>query len=79
MKMANDKITLELTKAESLVLCEWLARFDSVQTLTFDHPSEERVLWRLQGQLESTLKEPLLPNYKDIIAEARRSVAADGQ
>ena len=77
--MTNDKITLKLTKAESLVLCEWLARFDSVQTLAFDHPSEERVLWRLQGQLESTLKEPLLPNYKEIIDEARRCVEADSQ
>ena len=77
--MTNDNITLKLTKAESLVLCEWLARFDSVQTLAFDHPSEERVLWRLQGQLESTLKEPLLPNYKEIIDEARRCVEADSQ
>jgi len=77
--MTNDKITLKLTKAESLVLCEWLARFDSVQTLAFDHPSEERVLWRLQGQLESTLKEPLLPNYREIIDEARRCVEADSQ
>jgi hypothetical protein len=79
MTMTNDKVTLKLTKAESLVLCEWLSRFDSAQMLAFDHPSEERVLWRLQGQLESTLEEPLLPNYKDIIAEARRNVEADSR
>ena len=77
--MTHDDITLKLTKAESLVLCEWLARFDSVQTLAFDHPSEERVLWRLQGQLESILEEPLLPNYRDIVAEARRNVEADSR
>jgi len=37
------------------------------------------VLWRLQGQLESILEEPLLPNYRDIIAEARRNVEADSR
>jgi len=75
--MVNEKVILRLTKEESLVLLEWLAGLDSVQAPAFDHPSEERVLWKLRGLLESTLNEPLLPDYKDIIAAARRSVETD--
>jgi hypothetical protein len=74
--MANGEVIPRLTEAESLVLFEWLAKLDSAQTLPFDHPSEERVLWKLQGQLESLLREPFMPDYKDRVAKARRSVEA---
>jgi hypothetical protein len=38
------------------------------------HPVEEQVLWRLEGQLESTLLETLGPNYKVAVEAARKEV-----
>ena len=74
MTMTNDGIALKLTRREALVLFEWLAKADSWGASAFEHPSEEKVLWKLQGQLESTLQEPFAANYQDILAEARRLV-----
>ena len=34
----------------------------------------EQVLWRLEGQLESALTEPLSPDYKELVAAARKEV-----
>ena len=70
----QGKIMLGLTKQEALVLFEWMAKVEPMGTTVFQHPSEERVLWKLQGQLESTLQEPFAPNYAEIVAEARKAV-----
>lgn len=72
--MTNDDIAMKLTKQEALVLFDWLARLEEMGTTAFQHPSEEKVLWKLQGQLESALSEPFSTNYADILLEARRSV-----
>lgn len=74
--MTPDKISLTLSKQEALVLFEWLAKVEPMGTTVFQHPSEERVLWKLQGQLESTLQEPFAPNYDDLISQARADVEA---
>lgn len=70
----HDQITLKLTRQEALVFFEWLAKTDDSGELVFQHASEQKVLWTLQGQLESTLHEPFAPSYEAIIAEARRCV-----
>jgi hypothetical protein len=74
--MTPDKISLTLSKQEALVLFEWLAKVEPMGTTVFQHPSEERVLWKLQGQLESTLQEPFAPNYDDLVSQARADVEA---
>jgi hypothetical protein len=81
MSNAEDKSTvlLRLTRAEALVLFEWLARVDAAGNLPVEDPSEEQVLWRLEGQLESNLIEPLGPNYKDAVEAARREVRGSQQ
>jgi hypothetical protein len=63
-------VCLRLTRAEALVLFEWLARVDAAR----NRPAEDPVLWRLEGQLERTLVEPLAPNYKQAVEAARREV-----
>jgi predicted DNA-binding transcriptional regulator YafY len=78
MTMTPNEITLKLTKQEALVLFEWLAKLEAMGTTVFQHPSEEKVLWKLQGQLESTLQEPFAANYADIVAEARKTVESGG-
>ena len=74
--MKNDDVTLKLTNKQALVLFEWLANADALEPSVFQHPGEEKVLWKLEGQLESALTEPFAANYRDILAEARRSVEA---
>ena len=73
--MADDDVIIRLTRAESLVLLEWLSRSGSIKG-SFEDPSEEKVLWTIEGQLESALQEPFAPNYKELVAAARRIVAA---
>ncbi len=70
------EVLLRLTKAEALVLFDWLATIDEDKAppLPFNHPSEEKVLWKIQGQLESTLLEPFQEDYKELLARARTTV-----
>lgn len=72
--MTTTEVELKLSKQEAIVFFEWLANLDSLDAGVFQHPSEEIVLWKLQGQLETTLVEPCAQNYKEIVADARKSV-----
>ena len=66
----NSPVVLRLSKSEALVLFEWLARSNETEQLRFENDAEQVVLWRLEGLLESTLVEPFLPDYKEIVARA---------
>lgn len=73
--MSHDVIHLQLTRAEALVIYEWLASHD--EKLPIEDPAEQTVLWRIEGQLEKSLTEPLQPSYEAAVAEARRAVRGD--
>jgi hypothetical protein len=66
-------MTLPLTQDEALVLFEWLANFNKREH-EFDDQAEQRVLWDLEAMLESELVEPFSPNYRDLVAAARKRV-----
>ena len=68
------KVSITLTNAEALVLFEWLARIDELKSPPYADPSEERVAWDLQAQLETILVEPFAANYAELLAEAKRQV-----
>ena len=71
----QQNICLTLTKDESLVLFEFLARFNqSEHPGIFEDKSEQKMLWIIEGQLEKQLLEPFRPDYKDIIYEARNKI-----
>jgi len=70
--MTDQSVDISLTKHEALVLFEFLARFGQQETLSIEDPAEEYALWRVQGQLESMLVEPLKPDYKELLAESRK-------
>jgi len=65
----ENPILVELSHDEALVLFEWLARNDG--KLPISDPAEQDVLWRVEGQLEKTLVEPLAANYADAVHAAR--------
>jgi hypothetical protein len=69
-----DDVVVRLTKSQALVLFEWMSNADSWPRTTFDHPAEESAVWVVLGQLESALTEPLAPNYKVLLNEARAQV-----
>jgi hypothetical protein len=73
---APDHVVLRLTRAEALVLYEFLAREadrDS-RELRIEDQAEERVLWDLEAGLESSLSEPLRADYLDLLDAARKAV-----
>lgn len=80
-RMASDEssVTITLTRDEAIVLFEFLTRYsDGPHELRIDDQSEQRVLWDMQAQLESTLHEPINnPNYENRLAEARGAVRDD--
>jgi hypothetical protein len=72
--MTNERVSLELTSSEALVLFEFVSRFSDDDILTIEDQAEERVLWNLCASLESILVEPFADNYGDLLAKARDEV-----
>jgi hypothetical protein len=79
MAASDQTVNIQLTRAEALVLFEWLARTTDAGAVPVDDPAEELVLWRIEGQLESTLAEPFAPNYKAVVEAAREEVRLSRQ
>ena len=74
--MNDEPVTLQLSRSQALVLFDWLSRND--RPLPVSDPSEETVLWLLEGLLEKTLVEPLQPDYLEVVARARKTVNEGG-
>jgi hypothetical protein len=76
MTTAQDEgtVTINLSSSEALVLFELLARFEQSAVLQIEHPAEERVLEQVQAGFETTLVEPLRPNYQELLSKARADV-----
>ena len=69
-----ERVTIELSNAEALVLFEFLRRCDDEDTYQFEDQVEERVLWTLEGNLETQLVEIFSTDYGRLLAEAREQV-----
>ena len=72
--MESNKINLELSREEALVLFDWLSRFNKDGDAKFEDQAEQRVLWDVEGMLESALVEPFDPKYDELLARARARV-----
>jgi hypothetical protein len=73
-KMTLERVSLDLTRAEAIVLFDWLSRFNDAEQREFVDQAEQRVLWDLEAMLESNLSEPFDPRYAELLAEARAKV-----
>ena len=69
--MTDTVVNLHLGIDEALVLFEMLADFQSAPSLTVTTPAERLALIRLHGVLETTLVEPLRPDYRELLGAAR--------
>jgi len=73
----NNKIILELSNEESLVLLNWLFRFNAnanENTASFEDQAEERVLWDMEAVLEKIMSETLSSDYAELLSQARQKV-----
>ena len=70
-----DKVTIELTKDEALVLFDFLGRFNQADNKNiFEDQAEQRTLWNIEALLEKTLVEPFMPNYADLVKQSRDKI-----
>ena len=80
----EEKISIELTKGELLVIFEFLARsYDAwcesgnkeENTFVLSPPDagERIILWHLEGAIERTLAEIFSPEYRDLIERAKQT------
>jgi hypothetical protein len=73
--MESNKITIELSKDEALVLFDLLARFNKIENKElFEDQAEQRVLWNLEASLEKLLTAPFLDDYLVFLSKAREAV-----
>ena len=72
--MNQESTTVTLGRSEALVLFELLADFDRQNCIAIGSDAERLALLRLHAALESTLVEPLTPEYQARMDEARRSL-----
>ncbi|MCA6362347.1 MAG: hypothetical protein IM638_04875 [Bacteroidetes bacterium] len=73
--MSDEKVIIELTKNEAIVLFEFLGRFNENDGLSkFEDQSEQKVLWDIERILEKQLSEPFRADYGEIVAKAREQV-----
>jgi hypothetical protein len=67
----EDRVRLDLSRDEALVLFEFLSRFSNSNALAIEDQVEERALWNLLCLMERQMVEPFLPEYPQLIQQAR--------
>lgn len=72
--MAAERVQIDLTGDEALVLFEWVTRLNKREDVEFEDQAEQRVLWDVEASLEATLVEPFSGDYDQQLAEARKRV-----
>ena len=66
--------TFTLTQEETLVLLDFLSRFDKNGQPDIRDQAEQLIFWHLYTALKSVLPESLAPGYAQKIAAAREAV-----
>ncbi len=72
--MAEQTISLRLSRNEALVFFEWLASLEQRGLTDSIEEAEWRVIWSLEGQIESTLVEVLAHNYNELLEKAKLDI-----
>ena len=67
-----EKVVVEFSKQEALVLLEMLAGFLDGDHLPVRDEAERLALWRLEGLLEKRLVEPFQENYLELVIAAKQ-------
>jgi hypothetical protein len=73
----SDRVVVEFTRQEALVLWEFLRRCDEEEiAFPFADPAEERMVWELEIRIQPQLNATILDNanYGEDLAQARDAV-----
>ncbi len=73
-RLLREANTITLTRAEALVLSDWLAANDDGRSAPGVGPAEWKVLNSISCQLEEQLVELFWPEYAEVLEEARADV-----
>jgi len=77
MTQRGDSVEIRLNQSEALVLFEWLAKRDEQDCEFSVDQAEQQVLWKVEGQLESTLVEVFTPDYQERVSTAKRAILGE--
>lgn len=69
-----NSVALNLSRAEALVLFEFLARTSQDESRVATCHAERIVLWNVEALLEAVLTEPLGRDYEAVVAAARQEI-----
>ena len=72
--MDGTKVVMNLTRAEAIVLVEFLMRFRDEGRLAIEHETEQQLLWDLCCVVESQLPELFDPQWPSIVEQAAANV-----
>jgi hypothetical protein len=75
--MDTPKIVLELSRAEAVVLADFLLRFRDEERLAVDHEAEEQLLYDLCAVVEQQLPELFDASWSKIVERAHCIVLDD--
>lgn len=66
-------MTIKLSKDEILILFDVLHRVSTNEEI-FPDIAERQVLWAVEAQLDKALVEPFMPNYIELVNEAKSRI-----
>jgi len=72
--MTDDVIQINLQRHEALIFFEWLAALEEKRDSIVIGDAEHKIIWQIEGQLESILVEVVSPDYDKALAEAKRQI-----
>lgn len=72
--MSDQRITVDLSSDEALVLFEFLSRFSDSEVLNIEDQSEQRVLWDLCCDLEKKMSVQFSADYVNELSTARTRI-----
>ena len=76
MGSTGDKyVLINLSNDEAIVLLEWLTKFNQQEhSSSFEDPSEKRVLFDLETNLEKQISDTFKKDYNNILSKAREKI-----
>ncbi len=71
----GEKVFLEFSKEEAIVLFEWLTYSNkTMDPKFFQDQAEQRILWDMEACLEEVINETFDTDYSKIVSSARKEV-----
>jgi hypothetical protein len=72
----NDKVVINLTHEEALVLYGFFVRYEDTDEFAMKHNAEYLAFMRMSAQLDKSLVEIFQPDYASKLRDAQQKVAA---